>query len=699
MGGQDSAEKDSTTYAKATSSQQQNLLSSQTIVSQPSPSTSPHITTSPLAPLKQGNIDQAQWQTAEWFGRSDYWQNDLVRWIILVSEEKESSEQKNINKGLEVIKKETDEIYYAGMIDLESYNSCSNLITRCKDVRGSNFDNNKRNELLNIIFNNLQMKYEDAILIINTIRQMSVEQRLALRFMTHQKIQARIAFLRTTLKTHKAAHETEGYHCTTNPYYGELVRQIQSAMTEHNNLKEAINVVKASNADLSNKYNEILAKNDELREKNSELEGQIKTKDEQTKKNHESMIREFIENCNKINFSDDKTKSEYETQIKQLESEYETQIKQLQECDGKMKSMKLEYEAQIKQLQEHESKMKLEYEAHIKRLQERIDKNKLAYEEHINQLQEEANELRKEAKSANDEASGYQAALGSATNVRWSDSTFNNPIQLTKDIEKFQHLLADFTKVKGKSIKIDENAAKLLLTKYECKANLNSKEIKNYLAAALQRMILEAIFNSADNLYRSAENSNTLTDGRLESFIVYYTQNLVDVTNQFAKNREGKDSITPITPVKIRQQVYAALGSRGFAKSNHTYMKRLVNDLLSRMEKYREVLDEEKKKVLHSEAEKIIRTGMQLWFCLKAQEPVPKIRWFKPGARIETHLMVGSWESENIKEIEVDFAFFPLIVAEHDSQDSQVFNKAQVFIRPKQNGRLQRIKEYGLSFF
>ncbi|PKY59464.1 hypothetical protein RhiirA4_482240 [Rhizophagus irregularis] len=282
------------------------------------------------------------------------------------------------------------------------------------------------------------------------------------------------------------------------------------------------------------------------------------------------------------------------------------------------------------------------------------------YEEHISQLQEEANELRKEAKSTNNEASGYQAALGSATNVRWSDDTFNNPIQLTKDIEKFQYLLADFTKVKGKSIKIDENAAKNLLTKYECKTNLNSKEIKNYLAAALQRMILETIFNNADNLYSFAENSETFADGHLESYIVYHTQNLVWYTNQLAKHREGKDSITTITPVKIRQQAYAALGSRGFAKSNHPHMKKLVIDILNKMDKY-------------------------------PQEPIPKIQWFKSGAHIETHLMEGSWESGNIKENEVDFAFFPLIIAE---QDSQIFNKAQVFIRPKQNGKFQKLKEY-----
>uniref|UniRef100_U9TEG2 Uncharacterized protein n=1 Tax=Rhizophagus irregularis (strain DAOM 181602 / DAOM 197198 / MUCL 43194) TaxID=747089 RepID=U9TEG2_RHIID len=269
--------------------------------------------------------------------------------------------------------------------------------------------------------------------------------------MTHQKIQAKIAFLRTTLKTHKTSHDMEGYHCITNPYYAELLKQ-----------KKAVT-------------NELLAENDRLRKQNSELLSQA----DQTETSH---TRELIDDYNKITFNFDKMKSEYETQIKQLQehndkmkSEYETQIKELQEHNDKMKSeyetqikhQKSEYVTQINQLQERESKIKPEYEERVNRLQECNDKMKLFYEEHISQLQEEANELRKEAKSANDEASGYQAALGSATNVRWSDDTFNNPIQLTKDIEKFQYLLADFTKVKGKSIKIDENAAKNLLTKYE----------------------------------------------------------------------------------------------------------------------------------------------------------------------------------------------------------------------------------------
>ncbi|RGB27129.1 hypothetical protein C1646_719419, partial [Rhizophagus diaphanus] len=207
MSGQDSAEnKQMTSYAKVVSPQRQNSPS-ENIVSQPSSYTSSSATTSPPALLKQEKIDQTQWCIAEWFGNGEYWQNDLVKWIILALEERKSSEQKNIEIGLNIIKNETDEIFNARMINSYSYNYCLDLITRCKDIRGSNFDNNKRNELLNIIFNYLKTRFENASLIIKTIGQMSVEQRSVLRFMTHQKIQAKIAFLRTTLKTHKTSHD------------------------------------------------------------------------------------------------------------------------------------------------------------------------------------------------------------------------------------------------------------------------------------------------------------------------------------------------------------------------------------------------------------------------------------------------------------------------------------------------------------
>ena len=84
--------------------------------------------------------------------------------------------------------------------------------------------------------------------------------------------------------------------------------------------------------------------------------------------------------------------------------------------------------------------------------------------------------------------------------------------------------MADFTKVEGKSININETNAKQLLANYNCKANVGTKEIKNYLAAVFQRMILEIIFNNADNLYKFSNNATSYSDSYLEAYIVYFNQ-------------------------------------------------------------------------------------------------------------------------------------------------------------------------------
>ncbi|CAI2174734.1 1673_t:CDS:1 [Funneliformis geosporum] len=584
-------------------------------------------------------IDQSHWSIVEWFGNGSNWQVDFAKWIILAIEEpRESSEQPNIETGVKIINREIEELYSAGMIPKETYNPCLDIINKCKIFR-LNPDKDKREHLLQMIFNRLQMKYNDAIQIINMLRQISIEQRSVLRFMTHQKVQAKIAYLRTTLKSHKTTYDMERYHCITNPYYDEVFKQKQAAVLECSNLNASIKAVKASNVELNERYSDIFNDHHRVNQELIEL-----------KEKNEKLYNEV--NDNKI-----------------LTTKYEKLVVTNKELLKAKEALKKQGEEIVKEIMENHTKMTQ-------------DRDKM-----IKQLQEEAKELRQEAKSAKEEATTYQAALGSATNIRWSDSTLNNPIQLTKDIENLQHSLTVFTKVKGKSIKINEDAAKKLLAEYQCKANLDHKEIKNYLAAALQRMILETIFYFADNLFKYA-NHDSFSDKLLESYIVYYTHYLIKNTNLLATTREGKDSVTAITPVKIRQQVYAALGSRGFAKPNHPLVSHLINKILGKMEMYREVIDDGNKNELRSDAEKIIRTGLQLWFCLKAQEPIAKVQWFKAGAHLESHLIVGAWENDNIKEMEVDFAYFPLIMSEHDNQ---VFSKAQVFVRPKANGRTKKL--------
>ncbi|CAG8778998.1 5261_t:CDS:2, partial [Dentiscutata erythropus] len=108
------------------------------------------------------------------------------------------------------------------------------------------------------------------------------------------------------------------------------------------------------------------------------------------------------------------------------------------------------------------------------------------------------------------EAVIYQAQLGSATNIRWSDDTFNNPIQLTKAIEKLHQKVDNFTKVKGKYYVINEKSALCLLEKYESKIRMVDEGFKLLVNFALQRMILELIFNAADELYKDSERDKIL---------------------------------------------------------------------------------------------------------------------------------------------------------------------------------------------
>jgi len=630
--------------------------------------------TTPTSLSLTRKIDPKHWKVVAWFGGDHHWQNDFVRWIILAIEEpKDSPEQPNIDTGLDIIKREIDEII-TNWISPDAHGFYLDLIPKCKNFRSQSYNKSRRNELLDSIFNHLKVKRDDSWEIRDVLSEMCVKQRSILRFMTHQKVQARIAFLRTTLKTHNASYEMERYHCITNPYYAEVLKQKQMAINNNNDLQKELDKTNIELKEL-------------LKAKNRPLSQSEQTTPQKQKE--ENAIKEVIANYVRITKERDDFEAKAE-EYKRLQEELIKQTKLAMENQSKeYDKMKSEYETKIKQLQkeaEETRKRAIPAIENYSKIVQKCEKMKLEYEAEIKQLQEETEELSEQAKSAKEEASNYQAALGNATNTRWSDNTSINPIQLTKDFEKLQHSLTDFTKVKGRSFKVYDDEAKQLLAKYDCNANLNTKEIKNYLSAALQRMILEIIFYNVENLIDYSNNA-AYSDEYLESLIVYHTQSLVECTHLFAESREGQDTVTAITSVKIRQQGYAALGSRGFARSNHPFIKKLVYEILSRMEKYREVLDEEKKKELPSEAEKIIRTGMQLWFCLKAQEPIPMIHWFESGSHLKPHLMVGSWKNESVEEMEVDFTFFPLIITEHDNQ---IFTKAQVFTRPKSKEKLRK---------
>ncbi|CAG8675140.1 10305_t:CDS:1, partial [Dentiscutata heterogama] len=288
-------------------------------------------------------------QVTELFRDNRNLQHSFLKWIILALESKDKQEHANddIEKELEVLKREILEIQMAGMIHQNVYNESLDLLSQCNTYRQTQ-DSNIRDCVFDRVFKSLDMEVNSAENILFYVNQLTISQRLVIRFMVHQFIQAQVAFIRTTSKAQQYTKrsELEGYHCTTNPYYSDL----EKTSTK---LKDEIDSKESLIAKLSQELQEIKV---QMVQQQQGLENAKKILDEQ------------IEQNSKI--SNEK-----------------------------------------EQLKEHFKS------------------------EHVH-MQNELERIRREVESARNEAVIYQAQLGSAINIRWSDDTFNNPIQLTKEIEK-----------------------------------------------------------------------------------------------------------------------------------------------------------------------------------------------------------------------------------------------------------------------
>ncbi|CAG8760841.1 10911_t:CDS:2, partial [Racocetra fulgida] len=266
-------------------------------------------------------------------------------------------------------------------------------------------------------------------------------------------------------------------------------------------------------------------------------------------------------------------------------------------------------------------------------LNARFDSEKRRWQQRANESDLEVQALKKRLIELKDEASRYQSALGEATNVRFGDDDSNNQVQLSKSIVEMQNLLMDFTTVKGKDITINEKAAFDLLTVYNCKS-----KGKPVLSAALQRKTFEALIYYTNKYLMRPYRQKTvqplspqqqtfqqlnqhpypgqqyqpyppyqhypqvqynqrnsipppppLEDDELESEIAIQMTKLCSLINQLAETRKGSDEITRVAPVKVRQQIYAVLGSRGFCKDNHSIIENLANKILETTGRYRKI--------------------------------------------------------------------------------------------------------------
>ncbi|CAH1756247.1 14679_t:CDS:1 [Entrophospora sp. SA101] len=316
-------------------------------------------------------------------------------------------------------------------------------------------------------------------------------------------------------------------------------------------------------------------------------------------------------------------------------------------------------------------------EKYIENLQQSFDQEKKRIVQRCNESDAELKELKKKFKDVNEEASRYKSALGKGTNLRWGE---DDSAQLQQTISELQKALSEFTDLKARDIVINEEEADKLLANYNCAAVFNSKTGKTILSAALQRLILDVSFSEITEYLEKSNLTNR--NDNLESDVNLAMKSLVGLAQRLAETREGDDDIANITPAKVRQQVCTVLGTRGFCKENHTFIETLSDKIINNVSLYRPFKSNEKDQIKVTTMN-LIKDIAHLYFRLNAQQPIPKFRdFFNGGIQIQSNFMEGTWDENDIKNLEVEVCSFPLIYSKTD--DSQkVLHKAQVITRPK----------------
>ncbi|PKY15186.1 hypothetical protein RhiirB3_380711 [Rhizophagus irregularis] len=293
-----------------------------------------------------------------------------------------------------------------------------------------------------------------------------------------------------------------------------------------------------------------------------------------------------------------------------------------------------------------------------KKIQEK-DKTIQAIQEKDKAIQE----LKQENHKLKEAASEYQYA---PTSYRFSDDDKYNPIKLREDIINLQHLLENYiTKCKG-NVEINISEVQNLLRKYGSQTTITIDQ-KPLIKAVLQRHVIEQIIKYGEEYFEfdNLHNHWKYGDGA-ETNLYNKTYEIAQLAEILASERDGIDETTRTLSIKLRQEVFAALGNRGFKKNinkkKHDFIKKNKSNLNKEINKYRKLKDPEQNQEVEVMAGEIIRKVVALfWFLIEIQEPVAEYRWFNCNSHIQPKYMEGTWEGDEINNIAVDICYFPLI--------------------------------------
>ncbi|CAG8454029.1 13054_t:CDS:1 [Funneliformis caledonium] len=294
-----------------------------------------------------------------------------------------------------------------------------------------------------------------------------------------------------------------------------------------------------------------------------------------------------------------------------------------------------------------------------------------------NAWKKEVGNLQEQIKSLNEENSQQQAALGNVINVSWDDDDSNSTSRLISDIEELQDMLTDFTMVQGSDFKVNKDSATNILKVYNCQTKYPSTDGDLVLGAILQRCTITTILNE---VYYHIQRAHSDDIDLLESDIVNATDSLIRYTELFREHRKGSDNITKVTPIKVRQHVYSALGCRGFSDDEDPLIKRTANKLLDEMKQFRQITDKETSDEFNDLAFKISREVINI-FCFRLKTQVVELqhKFYQDGQAIEVRFMQGSFGLDEVKKLEVEICGFPCIGV--FDGDQKVCTKAQVIAR------------------
>ncbi|CAG8654922.1 6264_t:CDS:1 [Funneliformis mosseae] len=357
----------------------------------------------------------------------------------------------------------------------------------------------------------------------------------------------------------------------------------------------------------------------------------------------------------------------------------------------------VKYEDVLNKLSQKDSK--------IHELQQKFDETNKGIKDLKNVLdnkEKEKRELLEKNSKLKTEASKYQAALGNVTTFRMNDDDKNHSVQLVNDILSLRDMLKTYvTSLKGK-IEIDTCEINKLLREHNIKT---TKQIDySLIKAVLQFHTLMKIMENVKIFFKNFSNSSSAL--HLEADIMSKSKTLEERLVEFSKTRNGKDSVTQTTSIKIRQEVNIALSNRGFSDvligndvpREHDFISDYKDILNEEMNKYRTIKDPAKKKTIENLAPKLIREIIRLiWFRLQIQEPVAQIEWVPVGSDIDPNVMEGIWDSEDIEHLEVEVCTFPMIGRDLNNLEKRViYTHAQVFTRNK-SLMTKTLKRFGMQ--